>query len=215
MTAVLVIALILFFVMLDLVVQRFERPAEAVLEVPALAHATVPDFPVPVNLFMHRGHTWARIMENSNVRVGVDDFIRKLAGGLENVRLPAEGVKIVKGERAISIQVGGHSLGLPVPVNGTVRAVNTGIAKLNGGDIYSDGWMLELEPSTLANDLVGLYIADSAIEWMKEETSRLREFIALSLQPASAFDGGMPVEGVLVKLQDKDWIKFNERFIES
>jgi hypothetical protein len=57
MTAVLVIALILFFVMLDLVVQRFERPAEAVLEVPALAHATVPDFPVPVNLFMHRGHS--------------------------------------------------------------------------------------------------------------------------------------------------------------
>jgi glycine cleavage system H lipoate-binding protein len=178
-------------------------------------------FALPAGIFFYPGHTWLGLLPNGQVKVGLDDFLRRLLGRVEGAVLPAVGATVAQGNPVARVRQGGRALTLLSPADGTVAATNPlwetdpGLA---GGDPYGEGWMVRLVPTNLHRNLRDLKIAEPAVWWLQEEVRRFRDFAARfivsdrELGPRLA-DGGLPLEGVLERLDDATWGRFEREFI--
>ncbi len=54
------------------------------------------EFNVPAGFFISPEHTWVNIEMNGTVRIGIDDFVRKIIGKFDQVNLPEVGKNISK-----------------------------------------------------------------------------------------------------------------------
>ena len=224
MVAIFVLLTILAFIAIDLFVQRSARKQEGL--VPRLAKVQVADrFIVPRGYFLSRGHSWMELLFTGNARVGIDDFIQKLAGTVEAVNLPPLGSTLRKGEPLLTLQIGPRELSIPSPLSGTIAEVNADIARnpsAVNSDPYGSGWGVVIEPNNLSEELRQLNIAETAAQWLRGEVSRFRNFIKdysfrTEANPLPAgvtlLDGGMPVAGVLQMTDDQTWKAFEREFL--
>jgi glycine cleavage system H lipoate-binding protein len=233
MVAILVVFTIILFVAADLVVQwvraRRARPALASQPKAAgLADLLVPSlqlerFSLPGGLFFHRGHTWANLLFSGQVKVGVDDFVQKLLGRIDAIRLPPVGAEVKQGQPFAAVRQGGRTALLPAPVDGIVCAVNGELAKVPGlikRDPYTRGWLMAVRPTNLTANFSHLTIGEGALAWLKAELARLREFLhaTLSLERdalvgTTAADGGLAADGLLEHLDNETWADFQSKFL--
>lgn len=223
MTALLMLGIFVLLLATDYVVRWVARRgplAETVQSVAATA-LRFADLRLPSGLFFHPGHSWAALQPSGAVAVGVDDFVQKIAGAIDGIRLPEAGTRIRQGDSLVELQVGGRTLALPAPVSGQVASVNPallGHPESLGAESLETEWLVTLEPTRLADELDALSVATRAAEWLRREISRLNEFIAMqgqspALAVATPQDGGEPVVGVLRHLDDHGWAAFQTRFL--
>jgi glycine cleavage system H lipoate-binding protein len=219
-TAILVALTIAVFLAVDFWHDR-RRARVAAPARRALDEALDPDmFLHPDGLFYGSGHTWARLEANGTVRVGIDDFARRLLGRIDRIEVPPTGTKLGPRDAALVVRQQGKSAAFASPVEGFVCAVNEAVlrdpASLRG-DLFGSGWLLQLEPRRLADNLRRLRVGDEARGWLREEVVRLRDFLAGQVTAtavgATLQDGGLPVEGMLEHLDDKAWERFESEFL--
>jgi len=226
MVLLLVLASVLVFVLIDLLILRPRRRKEALA--PKRAKPAVADnFQVPRGHFLSRGHSWLELRHDGTVRIGIDDFVQKLVGPIDALSLAPLQSKIRKGETLVTIRQAKRSLSLPSPVSGRILSLNTSVVgkpSLVNDDPYTDGWIAVIEPSNLSSELTATTIADGAVQWLKNEVSRFRNFIqdavsrpdrALVLSGETLLDGGTPVEGVLRMTDNATWRSFEEEFLSN
>lgn len=229
MVAVTVIGIIMGFLLLDLGIQYYTKRAAA--RAPALAgrpgiagfnpKKLLSDFLLPLGFFFHPGHTWARIQDQGVVTVGADDFAQKVLGRIDRVHLPQVGQELKANSPAFSVIQGQKEAAFAAPVSGTVLEVNEDLIRnpdLMKTQPYKAGWAFKVQPSSIADDLKPLHIADRAVEWLKKEIGRFRDFIVEvagreSELGTTVADGGVPVSGVMEHFQAPDWHKFQQRFL--
>ena len=105
MGAAIAVLMFLAFVALDYVLNR-KREAAAVASatatdpgiLPGLEPVWVAGYEQPEELYYHPAHTWAQVVSNDTVAVGVDDFAGKA--------VPAEAAKMPEGgEEAVAVLV--------------------------------------------------------------------------------------------------------------
>src|SRR3970282_2624056 len=60
------------------------------------------EFNVPAGIFVSRNHTWVNIEMNGTARIGIDDFVRKIIGTIDQVALPKLNKEIEKGDPLFS-----------------------------------------------------------------------------------------------------------------
>jgi len=157
------------------------------------------------------------------VKVGLDDFLRRLLGRIEAVVVPRAGVAVSRGEVLASVRQGARALALRSPVDGTVTATNP-LWETDPGraarDPYGEGWLMKAAPTNLAGNLQGLRIAEPAVWWLQEEVRRFRDFATRviardpDLGPRLA-DGGLPAEGVLEQVDGAAWGRFEREFLAA
>src|SRR5512146_1794886 len=70
------------------------------------------------------GHLWLKEVSEQTLRVGLDDFARRLVATPDRIELPARGTFLRQGDDAARLYVGGRVIGIPAPVGGIVVAVN-------------------------------------------------------------------------------------------
>lgn len=224
MVALFVLASILLFVLIDLFVQRVQRRKEALA--PRPVKVPVADkFLVPRGYFLSRGHSWIELLFSGNARVGVDDFVQKLVGTIDGLRVAPVDSQIAKGEPLFTISREGRTLSIPSPLSGRIVEINSELLRqpsaLNS-DPYVSGWGVVIEPTALASELRLLSIADGAASWLRGEVTRFRNFIKESASRMSAsplpagvtlLDGGTPVAGVLRMTDEKTWKDFQQEFL--
>jgi len=224
MVALLVLASVLVFVVIDLLIRRSRRQKEALA--PKQAKPPVADnFLIPGGYFFGRGHSWVKLLQNGTVRIGIDDFVQKLVGPIDALSLAPLQSKIRKGETLVTIRQGKRSLSLPSPISGRISSLNTSLVgkpSLVNDDPYTDGWVAMIEPSNLSSELPTTTIADGAAQWLKNEVARFRDFLqdavsrpdrALVLGGETLLDGGEPVQGVLRMTDDGTWHSFEQKFL--
>ena len=219
-TAILVALTIAVFLAVDYLHDR--RRARALAPARrALDEALDPDmFLHPDGLFYGAGHTWARLEPNGTVRVGIDDFARRLLGRIDRIEVPPAGTKLGPRDAALVVHQRDKSAAFASPVEGFVSAVNDAAlrdpASLRG-DLFGSGWLLQLEPRRLADNLRRLRVGDEARGWLREEVARLRDFLAgqsmASAVGATLQDGGVPVDGLLEHLDEQAWERFESEFL--
>jgi glycine cleavage system H lipoate-binding protein len=219
MIAMLVVITFLLAVVIDHLLNRRPIPVEAEaprLETPGrprLVPSIVAGFEVPDNLRYHPGHTWALAESPDLVRVGIDDFAAKLAGGVNRIDIPERGQWIRQGQRIIAMHHDGREIALVSPIEGTVVDVNRKAIddpKLAQKDPYGDGWLLAVNSPDANTNFRNLLGGQVARRWMDEAAARLRSIAV----PAGAVaqDGGVAVDNVIDQLPDADWEKLAKEF---
>ena len=156
------------------------------------------DFCVPGGAFLSAGHAWVRIEPEGQVRIGMDDFMRKALGTVKEVVLPQRGKTVKRGETLFTLKGATGTVHVAAPLSGRIEHDNAGL-KSDPAELihspYDRGWVCLMTPSDLATELTALKIGKPVIDWYQEEITRFR-----------ATDG---VQGT----GTLDWAAFEQQFL--
>ncbi len=178
------------------------------------------EFGLPGGVFISTGHVWANVTVPGMVRLGLDDFARKMIGHIDAIELPAKGAIIKKGERLFSIRQGGRVAMFHAPVSGIVQDLNADLPHhLNWLEShpYEKAWVCSMKPEHLADELGHLKIGEKAAAWYQAEIKRLQQMLAPpQVNAASPVPvSGQLAEGQLEDVDDSTWIKFTQGFLQA
>ena len=158
------------------------------------------EFSVVGGAFVAPEHTWVRIESDGQVRIGLDDLVRKALGPIAQVELPRRGAQLRRGEPLVTLKRGADVVRLVAPLSGQVLQVN-GILAEEPAHLcqspYNRGWICMLQPTALAEELKTLRIGQPVVPWYQEEVVRLRTL------DGPAGKGLLPVE----------WAAFQREFL--
>jgi glycine cleavage system H lipoate-binding protein len=196
------------------VMARAETPAAARQAPARKAPAARPAagwFTVPGDVYLHPGHTWARLEADGTVAIGLDDLAHRLVAA-ESTTVPSIGAHVAQGDAAIDLTATGKRVSALSPVDGVVVAVNP--ARDTTADPYGAGWLFKVKPAKLAANLRQLYRGSAAKKLLDEAA----ELLAMRADPAMALvlqDGGSPVHGIAAALAGDEWDTLAREILRS
>ncbi|WP_434380624.1 glycine cleavage system protein GcvH [Melittangium boletus] len=104
---------------------------------------------IPENLKYTQEHEWIRA-EGNRLVVGITDHAQQTLGDVVYVELPKVGTTVEMGEPFGTVESVKAVSELFMPVTGKVVKVNEEVVEdpeLVNTDPYSDGWLIEIEPT--------------------------------------------------------------------
>lgn len=169
-------------------------------------------------LYYHRGHTWVMPQRDGTVRIGLDDFGRRIVDGIRKVELPPKGATVVEGEVAVHLKCGKRQAKLLSPVDGVIVEVNESLMK--GGalpddlerDPYGDGWLFTVRVSD--RKFANLPTGTSATDWLRWEEDRLSHLLHQELGVMAA-DGGDLISRPASLLGEESWATLTRTFFHA
>ncbi len=177
----------------------------------------VDGFKVPQGFYLHRGHTWLKVEENAEVRIGLDDFAARLLGPLSYVEAPLLGKELRQDRADILVHRKERKALLLSPVSGVVTAVNSALRekgrKVND-DPYASGWILRIQADDLRRDLKNLMIGEETEAFLAEEIDRLYQVIEDEAGPLAA-DGGQLGKDIAGNLPGQSWDRLVNLFLHT
>jgi len=138
-------------------------------------------FNVPAGVFVSSSHAWAKIEVTGEVRIGLDDLVRKTLGEIDAIILPKVGSTLSIGGRLFTVKRGEHSIAFPSPVAGRVTRVNDDLedrVELLRINPLGVGWICKVHPNNITADLSSLRIGADAISWYESEAKKVVEMHA-------------------------------------
>lgn len=219
MTVLLVLMTLITFLVIDYVLQR--RRARA-LTAAALQQAPVFSFnhsSLPADVVFAPNHLWLRKEPDNTVTIGLDHVLTALTGTMQSIELPAEKQRLKRGDRAIMLKDRSGTLRMSIPLEGEVVEINKNLLHSPGLAVkspYVHGWLLRLLPASVPGLLDSFPSGDRAREWLKQQADRVKEFVFAHVprvEFATMQDGGMPLDGVLKRFDQKVWQEFEEQFL--
>jgi glycine cleavage system H lipoate-binding protein len=156
------------------------------------------------DVYYHRGHSWIMPEKDGTVRIGLDDFGRKLIDGIREIALPEKGPSLREGKAAVKLSCGKKYADLLSPVNGVVTEVNASAAEGSAvaRDPYGKGWLIKAK--AYDKGYTALPTGANAMEWLKAEAGRLATFLNKELGMTAA-DGGELIAKPAATLSDEQW----------
>jgi|SRR5271157_320091 len=134
--------------------------------------------PAPDQLMYTPKHTWAQIMEDGNVRVGISDYAQKRLKGLAQVRTEPVGKELGKMEPFGIAETWMLLFDLYSPISGRIAKVNEKLREkpvLVNEDPYGQGWIAEIKPNnslTLKQELDSLMGGREYSKWVDKLEGR-------------------------------------------
>jgi len=179
------------------------------------------EFGLPGGVFISPCHVWANVAVAGLVRLGMDDFARKMIGRIDAIELPAKGATIKRGERLFTIRQGGRAAVFFAPISGVVQEVNAELAhhlEWLATRPYERGSICSMKPDHLADELGQLKIGETAAEWYQAEIARLQHVLGSAQRnglsaPTLMID--QLAEGQLEHVDDSTWTKFTQAFLQA
>lgn len=166
-------------------------------------------------LFYHPGHTWIMPQGNKTVRIGLDDFGRRLVDGIRKVGLPRKGSIVREGTAAVQLDCGKKCANLLSPVNGVVTAVNDALTEEGWAlerDPYGKGWLFAAEVPD--QHFKSLPTGSTAMEWLRAEAGRLSVFLHGELG-VTVTDGGELIRTPPRTLSEDQWENLVSAFFRT
>ena len=177
----------------------------------------VSGFRVADGYYYHLGHSWARFEHGGRVRIGLDDFIGRLFGGLQALALPPLGARLRQNEVGLTFERTDRRAAVLAPVTGTVLAINQGAQKhpeITHEDPYMTGWLCILEPQMPKRNLRGLYYGAESRRWMDMEGERLLGLLGDEYE-ALAATGGRVTSDIYGEVEGLDWDELVLAFLRT
>jgi glycine cleavage system H protein len=207
MVVLLVILTLLGCIVVSLALRRREKASAGARSVrePAALFPSRTAQELPGGLFVHGGHTWAKLDSSGAVQVGLDGFAQGILGRVDRFELPPDGAKLRQGEPAFAALQSGKRIEFVSPVDGVVCAVNGQInADLAAArkDPYEKGWAFMIRPSNLSRNLKKLRVGTDATAWLEREARSFTEFLSLHRAApvevgVTMADGGIHADGIM------------------
>jgi len=197
----------------------FDQMMQARIEsevLPVHAAKEVEGFQLAEDVYYHEGHTWAKPEYGGQIRVGLDDFARKMLGKLGSIDLPDIGHEVNQGAAGFDVRRNNEVARVLSPVDGIVSRVNDRIVDnpdLINESPYEEGWLFIIEPTKMRKNLKSLYFGDDAENFMGDEAERLWAMADEEFRMAA--DGGASVDDVFEAIGGKSWKDFVKSFLRS
>jgi glycine cleavage system H protein len=217
MVALFVIATFITFLFIDYLIHRKTKSVSVAQQV-----RSAEQFVIPRGFFFSPKHMWLELLGNGEARIGLDDFVQKIVGFVDEVRIVPVNSTVKRGETILTLKQNGRSLSVAAPVSGRVLETNDLLLKspeLIRQDPYMAGWVATIQPEQFSTEVGRLNIAEGAAAWLRDEVSRFRDFInAHTPQLATGvtlLDGGIPTQGVLQGAEETVWTSFEREFLSA
>lgn len=126
-------------------------------------------YEVREGLYYTPDHTWAEVLPDGTVRVGITDYAQKMLKTVRRIRLESVGAEVEQFEPFGIIESTKATSDLISPVSGVIKKVNENALKqpsIVNVDPYGKGWLIIIEPSNLDEELAGLLDAEAYKEEM-------------------------------------------------
>jgi CheY-like chemotaxis protein len=180
---------------------------------------SIGEFAIPGGVFLSEGHTWASVTQDGTVRIGLDDFAKKLIGKIDDVEFPNLGMTITKGQQLFSIKQGKKSIQFNSPVSGQVAKVNQTIMDNIGNlefSTYGNNWICTIDADKLDIELSKLKIGKNAVAFYQDEIEkylkRIKDFVKTGDNKIDSFE---LYWGQLENLEEKDWYIITGEFFKK
>ena len=178
--------------------------------------AEVFGFRVPTSAYyLHRGHAWALLESDTQVRVGLDDFSQKIMGPADGLKLPDRGKAYYQDHICTALVRQGHKAPFLAPVDGVIEAINPKVRqnpRLIHDDPYGEGWLFLVKPNNLQRNLDNLLSGEANATWIDHEAHRLLNLME-SAVGVTLPDGGAIIDDVYGHYPELGWRPLVQEFI--
>lgn len=167
--------------------------------------------------YYHMGHSWARFEHGGRVRIGFDDFLVKLFGAIQELRLPPLGASLKQDQVGWTLGRDNHKAAVLSPVTGRVLAVNSKAREhpeITNHDPYYEGWLFIVEPEFPKKNLKRLFFDDESSQWMDQESQTLLGLVSPQYEKLAA-TGGQPVNDFFGNFPDIGWDLLAKTFLRT
>ncbi|MBI3564060.1 MAG: histidine kinase, partial [Elusimicrobia bacterium] len=191
-------------------IDRQLKPAVRITHAAAAERERGGEFSIPGGVLVSAGHCWAALAQDGTVKVGLDDFAKKLIGPVDAVEFPNPGMTVNAGQPLFAVRSGDRRVQFHAPVGGKVVRVNTALGEdLESLEMtpYHKNWVCVIEGDALDADVRALKIGRSAVALFEEDLERMRKALgdgAAAGEPLSV--------GELAKLDDARWARVEKEF---
>ncbi|RKY94943.1 MAG: histidine kinase [Ignavibacteriae bacterium] len=195
------------------------KPKVHIIRLEEFSEVKTPEYLIPGGVFISDGHCWANINEKGMVKVGIDDFARKLIGKIDAIEFPNLGFRVKKGQPLFTVKQENRSATFNSPISGKVEKIN----KLLNTDIesigitpYVNNWICQIDAEELDSEIPQLKIGKAAVTFYQEDIEHLQ---ALKKKIKTGKDedknNGHLYIGEMEKLDDVSWKRYSEEFFEK
>ena len=194
-------------------IQKQLKPKVHITHLAESKHFMSYEFAIPGGVFISPGHCWASLEQDGAVKVGMDDFAKKLIGKVDSLELPNLGMNIKAGQPLFTIKQGQKSIVFNSPVSGKITRTNTLLkANLESLDAtpYDTNWICVIDAEDFDIEIKNLNIGKAAVTFYQDE---LDHFIELRKTTAKAKDEQLYV-GEFEKFSDAEWEKMVNEFFK-
>jgi len=200
-------------------IQKQLKPRVHITHLTENEKINIGEFAIPGGVFISEGHCWAGISQEGAVRIGIDDFAKKLIGKIDDIEFPNLGMAIVKGQPLFSIKQGNKRIQFSSPVSGQVAKVNLDLGdNLDALDYstYEKNWVCVIDADKLDTELAQLKIGKNAVNFYQDEidryTKRIKDFIKNENDKKESFE---LYWGQLENLEEKNWYIITGEFFKK
>lgn len=174
------------------------------------------EFAIPGGVFISEGHTWASVAQDGSVKIGIDDFAKKLIGEIDDIEFPNLGLNAVKGQAIFSIKQKNRIVKFNSPISGVVSKINfelkENLHSLNYS-VYEKNWVCVIDADKLDIELPQLKIGKNAVEFYQNEIDKFIDEMKKILKDSSKSDE--LVWGELQNLDEKNWYYITGEFFNK
>ncbi|MGE5411015.1 MAG: hypothetical protein ACM3MI_08645 [Clostridiales bacterium] len=216
MVALFVVFTFIILIVIDIVVLKAQKRKH-----PAFADASKAVFnknslSLPERIFVSKGHTWAELVPGGFARVGVDEFVLKSLGKISVNYFAKEQTTVKQGEVIFQGTSGKGTFSFRSPIDGVIQDVNRNLTNIQ--DPYRNDWGVIISPSNWADNTKSLKNGQALVSWLKDEFSRLKDFLAVNsmnteLAGVTMHDGGNIMEGAVTYMKAEGLKNFENEFL--
>ncbi|MFH0990757.1 MAG: response regulator [bacterium] len=183
------------------------KPRVHVSHVTEMGYFPTAEFAIPGGAFISEGHCWLTMESDGGVKIGVDDFAKKLLGRIDDIEFPNLGMTVNAGQPLFSIRCGHRMIPFQAPVSGRVTKINKYLGEhLEALEItpYGRNWICVVDAENFDAELSKLKIGKTAVSFFQTE---IDHFIKSVGRPNGGGNGSNDSlhSGQMGKLEDREW----------
>ena len=197
--------------------QYFSDQYTVIATLKPLNYLQIKGFRVPQGYYLHRGHSWLKLEEGAEARVGMDDFALRLLGPLDRIESPLIGEEVSQGQPDISLYRGKNKAYALSPISGVVTSINPRLresGRIANDDPYTEGWIMTIHPKQVRNDLKNLLISRETENFLGDEVERLYNLVEDTSGPLAA-DGGYLGHDIYGNMPQIGWKNLTGLFLKT
>jgi glycine cleavage system H lipoate-binding protein len=173
-------------------IEKLLKPTVHVTHLPEADVVRKGEFSIPGGALISMGHCWATVAPDGTVKVGLDDFAKKLIGPVEAVDFPTVGMTVKAGQPLFAVRQKDRRVQFNAPVSGRVVKTNAALAADTEAlewTPYQRNWVCEIDADNLDVELPRLKIGKSAVALFQEDIDRCRGLLKEMSKSAAEPEG--------------------------
>ncbi len=168
------------------------------------------EFAIPGGVFISPGHCWVSMEQDGNVKVGIDDFAKKLIGKIDSIEFPNLGMVVKNGQALFTVKQENKTITFNSPISGKVIKINKPLQydiELLNVTPYDSNWICTIDAEDLDTELKNLKIGKTAVSLYQDDIEHFIDLRKKTLKPIKEgeYENSEIYIGELEGLDEPNW----------